>query len=359
MHRVITLWMHLSVGLAVAFASGPSAWAHVAGPEQLVTAPLPVPASRLWVSLSADTDATGEWQLGADGRIAPTATVDPRFWVDLVPHAVSDTVEPRRGQPLVFAAMGWTTVVGPPDDALLPSAAFGGPSGFTLTLWYRTLPNTDGVAGWNPLIAVGDDSDEPWRLALVLDHGVPVVALRHVAGELFGDATSVPQVGSTHSIDDGLWHHVALRVAREACDDGVTPMACPSVADAGGPVQPARMSLYVDGELRGEVATDVHLELDRLLVGRLPTPEEVYTQPNFKGLALETVAYLDDVVAFDAPLAEAEIAGMMAWGKAGYGSQFPLTPPETAPFDEAVDVYVGHENLGPPELFGRRASEVG
>lgn len=181
-----------------------------------------------------------------------------------------------------------------------------------------------GRSWWEPLWSLGSRaSAEPWRMALVLDDGVPTVSLRHADRELFGINQATPQTGYAPYIDDYTWHHVVLRVTREHCGG-----ACASIVNLPGAAQPARYALYVDGEWRGEEVALAPLDLDELIVGELDVPGETYAQPNFVGgpNRLRANMDLDDLHVFDAPLSESEIFELHRWGAAGYTQLFPTEP---------------------------------
>ena len=168
---------------------------------------------------------------------------------DLVPSAPDAT----QGQFLQFAA-GKTpgprvVVTGP---ALVPnpvSDVAGAVSGATFSLWYRHRSDKAKVTGWNPILLVGDDmGGDNYRYGIVLAGGVPIVA-RAGNSSLFVSKSMAVGIGTTtatNAIDDGLWHHLALRLARPGC----SAASCP---------QPDFMlvTLFVDGNIVGETLTSM------------------------------------------------------------------------------------------------------
>ena len=186
-----------------------------------------------------------------------------------------------------------------------------------------------GRSWWEPLWSLGSKSGaDPWRMALVLDDGVPTVSLRHADRELFGINQATPQSGYAPYVDDFRWHHVVLRVTREQCNG-----ACASIVNVPEAAQPARFALYVDGAWRGEEVALAPLDLDELILGQLDVPGETYAQPNFVPGPNRLLANmdLDDLLVFDAPLSESEIFELHRWGAAGYTQLFPTEPLANAP----------------------------
>ena len=197
---------------------------------------------------------------------------------------------------------------------------------------------------WDPLLSLGQrNAVDPWRMALVLDNGVPTVSLRHADRELFGYEQVAPQTNYSPLVDDYRWHHIVVRVTREHCAG-----PCPSRVSVPYPAQPARFSLYIDGEWRAEDLALVPLDLNRLVVGELDVPGETYAQGNFVANPnrLQANMLLSGLHVFDAPLSDSEIVEVFRAGEAGYEQLFP-TGPVAATAPGATPPPTIAVNLGP------------
>lgn len=335
-----TLVRALAITLTLV-AAAPSARASRGAPEQLIPDATPIPTSTLWTSVST---FLSYYLVGFDNITSTATRPNPPL------------TEPRRSNVLDFPSYGRVAASGPRAGALLPAAAKTSPAGATVVVWYRNAGGDAGkIRGWNPIFALGKQgAAEPWRLALVLDQGVPAVSLKHRDGELFGP-TVVPQDGNVERVDDGGWHHIALRVTREKC-----AAACPSVKTLTGyAVQPARFSLYVDGKWRGDAVADTPLDLDNVVLGELDTPGQTYAQTNFRASppALRTTGRLSEFAVYTVPLAEQELAEIHDWQANGYVLQIPEAADVTPVTRSAV--HVGAASLSDADLRAGAQTALG
>lgn len=218
--------------------------------------------------------------------------------------------EPGIGRFLRFqagkGAGGRLVLITPPlvsaDIATLTPLSAGGS---TVSFWYRHPPGQPKVTGWNPLILFGDDygGTENWKHAIVLGDGLPLLA-RRGSTELFAEkafasqSPSNPAQVTTNRLDDGAWHHLALRVARPGCAKG----NCPQV-DRGV------ISLFVDGKIVGEQLANLAGSTYKIFIGWLPAANAYVQQVNYEAASqhLNTTADIDDVYVYNAALSQAEI----------------------------------------------------
>ncbi|TNF30753.1 MAG: hypothetical protein EP329_13380 [Deltaproteobacteria bacterium] len=302
----------LAVVLASALSSAP-ARATRGTPEQLIPDTLPIPADHLWLGF-APFDRTV--------KLSGTASGSPTF----TPAGGGSSSYPKihgdRGAVFDFPSVTKPFKVKGSGTKLLPGWSTSDPSGMTLSFWYAlTWGNTPN--GWFPLLSLGNaDATEPWRMALMLKNGVPMISLRHQSFQLF-DALSVPREGYNPRVDDYGWHHIVVRVTREHCPN----QDCPTLQHVGYPTQPARFSLYVDGQFRGDEVALVPIELDQVGLGDLEV-DGPYSQDNYRTgpSRLESRAFIDDLQIYDMPLSDFEITTLYDWTGAAYSAQYPNAP---------------------------------
>lgn len=241
----------------------------------------------------------------------------------------SAAADPQTGRFLRFAAgnaIGSMLVVnGPTLIKASPSQLNAETAlGSTLSFWYRHPLGSPKVKGWNPLIVFGDDyGGENWKHGVVLSDGVPIVA-RRGATELF-DAKSIAAKTAgnavvTGAIDDGGWHHIALRYARPGCQ----PNNCPAV-------DRVVVSLFVDGKVAGEEVVTVPADVHKLFVGALNNSAIYAAQNNWDNTnkRLNTIADIDDVLVYNAALSMSELH-QLRWSRVrGLAFQWPPVDPVT------------------------------
>lgn len=345
-----------SVATALGGAGLGAAGASVGPPEQFVPDNLPIPAEHLW--LGAEAGYLGLPSFYGEG--AGAVVFDTTAWTQNSEAFKKGKVlppVPRRGSIFAMPLQEPRLQVSVSGSHLLPQQSQSEPSGMTVSMWYRStnhLPQD----GWWPLWSLGNSAGaEPWRMALVLDDGVPAISMQHSDFELFG-FESVPEQlydprldtwSCAYNCSGAGWHHIVVRVTREHC----AGQTCPTVANVGYPAQPARFSLYVDGNWRGDRVGLVPLELNELIVGELDVPGETYAQDNFESTPaphLRANMFADDIQLYDAPLSESEILELYRWGAAGYAGQFPTGPATQAAGSDTTlgAVSIGNAALGVP-----------
>lgn len=194
-----------------------------------------------------------------------------------------------------------------------------GGSGASISFWYSSA-NASKQVGWNPLVAVGDDFGvaNNWKWAVMLKSGVPVFARRGDTELIVPKGiptTANTGKGGVGRIDDGLWHHIALRLTRPGCGTS----GC-------GVIDAVIVSLWVDGVLRGEAQTNVAADTAKVFLGWIPISGSGYpSQANYNAAQKRLMTYgrFQDVLVYRAALSVSELMAARSVRDDGLVSQFP------------------------------------
>ena len=224
------------------------------------------------------------------------------------------------GRVVVNLAPNYLTATG---QAATPLEASSVLNGATVSFWYRRPAAQAKVAGWNPLVLIGDDwGGENWKYGVVLKDGVAIMA-RRGGTELFGTpglgAKSSAGTVKTSAIDDGAWHHIALRISRPGC-----------VAGACAKLEAALVSLFVDSVVVGETLTPISADTHKVFVGSLPAAGAYASQTNYDATnaRLNTMGDIDDVYVYQAALSPSEVLRLHRARPAALRFQIPALDPQ-------------------------------
>ncbi len=226
-------------------------------------------------------------------------------------------------------------------------------NGMTLSVWYRHPKGYPKQKGLNPLVMVGKGDSQSlstlWQLGLALVDGKPTVHLRDQP-DVIG-LNSLVSSGKTAfgAIDDGEWHHLALRAGRPGCTFG----SCAANTTV-------LLSLFVDDVLREERLAKVGVDLTKVLVGQLDlSAAEVSTygsQTNANGAVLNTLADLDDLLVYDGALSQSELGRIRSARKHHLRFQAPQVDGQRSDWSTGTVLVKGYQHTTTQGAIGFTSS---